>query len=308
MKNLERVTIITANYNGSQYLGKAIESVTSQTHADIEYLIVDDGSTDSSADVIRSYSEQDSRIQAVFLPRNCGVARARNTGIEKSTGQYVAFLDADDMWAPEKVEKQLAVFREHPKAGVVVTDTALIDGSGRIVESKKNRRKTKQGKVSLYDYIAGKCHLSINAMTRRECLERCGLFNPSYIIGEDYELWMRITREYEYYYLKEPLHRYRIHGNNATRDKLFNRESKIKILEEMVGNNPGLLDELDRGFKTILQRKYNSLGKAYYHARRIPDAQACFHKALSINGSILQRVKAGFWLAILRSTQSKTAL
>lgn len=304
---MELVTIITANYNGREYLARAIESVLGQSYPNIEYLIVDDGSTDDSTDIIKDYASRDSRIQTIFLPRNCGVARARNTGIENSTGKYIAFLDADDMWAPEKVEKQLAVFHRHPKAGVVVTGAALIDENGQVLQSKKNRKKTTQGTVSLYDYIAGKCHLSINTMTRRDCLETSGLFNPDYIIGEDYELWMRITREYEYYYVNEPLHYYRIHGKNATRNKLFNRESKIKILQELVDNHPDLLNQLGRGFKVIMQRKYNSLGKAYYYADRPEDADACFRKALTIDGNLFQRLKAKFWRMVLKSKQSTTA-
>ncbi|MEX1033943.1 MAG: glycosyltransferase [Cellvibrionaceae bacterium] len=305
---LELVTVITANYNGRQYIARAIESVLNQTYQNIEYFIVDDGSTDDSAEIIKQFGRKDSRIKALFLPNNRGVAQARNAGIENSTGEYITFLDADDIWAPEKIEKQVAVFRQRPKAGLVVTDAALIDENDQIINNKKNRKKAKEGAVSLYDYISGKCHLSINAMTRRECLQTSGLFNPAYIIGEDYELWMRITREYEYYYLKQPLHCYRIHADNATRDKLFNRQSKIKILEEMVDNNPELLHELGRGFNVIMQRKYNSLGKAYYFADRSTEAEECFRKTLDMRGSILQRLKARFWCLVLKSRQSSPAL
>jgi glycosyltransferase involved in cell wall biosynthesis len=305
---LELVTIITANYNGSQYLAKAINSVLNQSYPFIEHVIVDDGSTDDSARLIKSFGDKDSRIKPILLPQNRGVARARNVGIENSTGKYIAFLDADDMWVPEKVEKQVAVFRQHPNAGLVVTDALSIDENDQILKNKKNRKKTREGVVSLYDYIAGKCHLSINAMTRRECLEKTGLFNPNYVIGEDYELWMRITREYEYYYLKEPLHLYRFHRNNATRNKLFNRESKIKILEEMVDNNPHLMDDLGRGFKLIMQRKYNSLGKAYYFADRLEDADVCFRKALELKGNLIQRLKAKLWRMVLKTKQPETAV
>ncbi|MGQ9424860.1 glycosyltransferase family 2 protein [Gilvimarinus sp. F26214L] len=297
------VTVVTANFNGSRYLAQAIESVRAQTHANIEYVIVDDGSTDGSRDLIEDYCRKDPRIKAFLLPENQGVARARNTGIENSHGKYVTFLDSDDEWMPNKLEKQLELFRRHPRAGLVVTGAAVIDRDGHTVEIQKQRKKPMQGAVSLYDYIAGKCLLSINAMTRRECLEKSGLFNPNYVIGEDYELWMRITRDYEYYYLEEPLHRYRVHGDNATRDKLFNRESKIRILEEKVANNPDLLDELGRGFKHIMQRKYNSLGKAYFKANRLSEADTCFRKASQLRSSLAQTIKARVWQLALKSRQ-----
>lgn len=305
---MEHVTVITANYNGSRYLARAVQSVLNQTHTDIEYIIVDDGSSDASSQIINDLAASDARIKPIFMPDNAGVARARNLGIEKSTGEFLAFIDADDIWAKEKLERQLAVFRQHPEAGLVVTAAELIDENDQVLPCRKNRKKPKQGRVSLYDYIAGKCILSINAMTRRECLNRSGLFNPHYVIGEDYELWMRITRHFDYYYLNEPLHRYRVHGGNATRDKLFNRESKIRILEEMMVRNPGLPEELGRRFKTIMQRKYNSLGKAYYFADRMADAEICFDKALAMKGSIGPYFKTRLWRLLLRSAQSRTAL
>jgi glycosyltransferase involved in cell wall biosynthesis len=305
---LEHVTVITANYNGSRYLARAVQSVLNQTHSNIEYIIVDDGSSDESLKIINDFAARDPRIRPICMPSNGGVARARNRGIEHSTGEFITFIDADDVWAAEKLERQLAVFRRYPEAGLVVTAAELIDENDQALPRKKSGKKTRQGRVSLYDYIAGKCILSINAMTRRECLDRSGLFNPNYVIGEDYELWMRITRDYDYHYLDEPLHRYRVHGHNATRDKLFNRESKIRILEEMMAQNPGLAEELGRRFRTIMQRKYNSLGKAYYFANRMADAKVCFDKALAMKGSFYPYLKARLWRLLLKSAQSKTAL
>lgn len=307
-ENLELVTVITANYNGGRFLARAIESVLQQTHPDIEYIIVDDGSSDVSSKIIDDYAARDSRIKSILLPNNGGVARARNVGIENSTGDFITFLDADDVWASAKLERQLAVFRQHSQAGLVVTDAELIDEQDNVLPRKKNRKKARQGRVSLYDYISGKCLLSINAMTRRQCLDKSGLFNPNYVIGEDYELWMRITRDYDYYYVDEPLHRYRIHGKNATRDKLFNRESKIRILEQMVSMNPELPQELGRRFSVIMQRKYNSLGKAYYFADRREDAQSCFEKALALDGSWYHQLKARLWRNFIRTAQSRTVL
>lgn len=305
---MELVSIVTANYNGSRYLAQAIESVLRQSHEHFEHIIVDDGSTDGSRQIIDDYCARDSRIKAIYLPSNRGVAAARNEGIAQSAGAFLTFLDADDTWDREKIRKQVAVFHEKPEAGLVVTDASLIDEHGRPRNARKRRKQSKQGRISLLDYLSGKCLLSINAMTRRECLDACGHFNPNYVIGEDYELWMRITREYEYYFLNEALHHYRIHGDNATRDKLFNRESKIKILEEMIAKSPQLVAELGRGFQTILQRKYNSLGKAYYLAGRHTDAAICFEKALELNGNLLQQMKARLWQTLLRGARSRTAV
>jgi len=294
------VTVITANYNGRRYLDKAIESVLNQSYEPIEYIIVDDGSTDGSRAVIERWQQRDERVKAIFLPDNAGVAHARNVGIQQSRGHYLTFLDADDMWHPEKVARQVAIFERQPRAGIVVTGSSLIGKNGESLKSPKRKKTAKQGTVNLYDFVAGRLPVSINAMTKRECIEKDGLFNPDYSIGEDYELWMRITRDYEYYFLDEPMHWYRVHDTNATRrDKLFNRESKVRILEDFVRKNPRLFDELGEDFKIVLQRKYNSLGKAYFLNGRLGEARKCFIKTLHLDAESLQRTKAKLWCLFL---------
>ncbi|MGI1679391.1 MAG: glycosyltransferase [Cellvibrionaceae bacterium] len=296
---MDLVTVITANYNGERFLREAIESVLAQDYQAIEYIIVDDGSTDDSKQLITELSLRDSRIKSVFLSENVGVAEARNRGMEEATGNYITFLDADDLWCKEKISSQIKIFKAHPQAGLVVTAARLIGKLGQCLEEKKlsSRRKgVKQGRVSLYDYVSGQIPVSINTMTKRECIDKVGMFNPSYVIGEDYELWMRIVRHYEYYYIDKPLHIYRIHDNNATKDKLFNRKSKLKILEEMLESDPCLEHQLGKGFQTIMQRKYNALGRVYYEKGQSKNAKICFKKALKIKGSLLHALKAQCWL------------
>jgi len=293
--------VITANFNGSKYLERAIESVVQQSHKNIEYIIVDDGSKDFSKTIIDRWAAKDSRITAIYLSENVGVAKARNIGIEKSSGKYIAFLDADDVWDTQKIEKQVECFESHEKVGVVVTGTIVIDENDGKISLKKTTKKIKQGKVNLYDYVAGKFPMSINAMTKRECLEKNGYFNPNYIIGEDYELWMRITRNYEYCFIDEPLHFYRIHQSNATNNKLLNRESKIKILEEMEDHDNSICGDLSKKFNVIMQRKYNSLGKAYYLDKQFEKAFSCFKSTMSREGSFGQILKAKLWLLLVNS-------
>lgn len=300
---MDLVSVITANYNGSQYLREAVESVLSQDYTAIEYIIVDDGSTDGSQSLIKALAESDSRIKPIFLEKNVGVAEARNHGIKASTGKYLTFIDADDLWSNRKISAQKALFDHHPKAGLVVTAAQVIDKQGQHLAEKKSaarRSHVKQGCVSLYDYVSGQIPASINTMTKRECIDKVGTFNPNYIIGEDYELWMRIVRYYEYYYIDEPLHFYRVHDNNATKDKLFNRKSKLKILEEMLASDPSLKTQLGKNFQIIMQRKYNALGRIYYQKKQYSNAADCFKKALTTDGNIIHTIKSRCWLLWLK--------
>lgn len=296
----ELVSVVTANYNGARFLSKTIQSVLNQTYPYFEFIIVDDGSTDDSIAIIKHWSELDSRVKPIYLAKNRGVGAARNVGIDLCVGEYVAFIDADDLWLPEKLEKQIELFKAHPHAGLVVTAAATIDDEDREIPSRKSKKAVQDGPVNVFDYVAGKFPVSINAMTKRACLDEVGHFNPNYLIGEDYELWMRICRHYEYYHIEEPLHQYRLHSSNATRrSKLVNRECKVKILEDAILNNPELAQQMDQRVNTIIQRKYNSLGKAYFLAGRIADAKACFVKARALNGSLAHRVKTYLWHGLL---------
>src|SRR5437773_9320352 len=120
------VSVVIPNYNYAHFLREAIDSALAQTYKDIEVIVVDDGSTDASADVIASY---DSRIHPVFS-QNQGVAAARNRGVAESTGEYIAFLDADDAWLPTKIEKQVERFAADTALGLVHVGVEDIDGEG----------------------------------------------------------------------------------------------------------------------------------------------------------------------------------
>ncbi|HFF5272228.1 TPA: glycosyltransferase family 2 protein, partial [Acinetobacter baumannii] len=101
------VSIITPSYNSAKYIGKTIDSVISQTYKKWELIIIDDCSTDSSVEIIKDYENKDNRIKLIQLKENSGAAVARNTGIQLARGRFIAFLDSDDSWLPEKLEKQL---------------------------------------------------------------------------------------------------------------------------------------------------------------------------------------------------------
>lgn len=126
----DKVSIITPCYNGSRYIGETIESVLAQTYTDWEMIIVDDGSKDDSAEIVRGYADRDSRIRLIVQP-NGGSANARNHGIREAGGRYIALLDADDLWNPDFLSEQVAFLNEK-KAAVVCSSYEHIDGDSRV--------------------------------------------------------------------------------------------------------------------------------------------------------------------------------
>ena len=130
------VSVLLPNYNGEKHLEEAIDSVLGQTYANIELIIVDDGSTDQSVDIIKNYD--DDRIKPIYLEENSHICIATNVGFSHVTGEYIARLDSDDVWEKEKLYKQVALLEEKPNARVCFTQVNLIDENGQNINEKES--------------------------------------------------------------------------------------------------------------------------------------------------------------------------
>lgn len=173
-----RVSVIIPVYNGRRYLAEAIESALAQNYSPMEIIVVDDGSTDGSADIANSYSEQ----VRYFHQPNKGVAAARNSGIEKSRGELIAFLDADDIWAQNKLSIQVHCMSMHPHIGYV------LGRQRNFLEQGINKPFWIRDEHLLSDHV-GFLPASI---IRRDTFDKAGLFNPDYKVSEDVEWFSRL--------------------------------------------------------------------------------------------------------------------
>jgi glycosyltransferase involved in cell wall biosynthesis len=190
----------------------AINSVLAQTFTDFELLVVDDASGDESAQVIRGFS--DSRITYIRHQVNRGEAESRNTGIRNARGEYIAYLDDDDEWVPEKLDKQVKVMDSSPpETGVVYTGCDYVElGTGRKLGTQKV-------------YLRGSVleHLLTNnflpgptALVRRKCFQEVGEYDSTVRYGVDWDMWIRIARYFDFEAIPEPLYRYSIHTNQLS--------------------------------------------------------------------------------------------
>jgi glycosyltransferase involved in cell wall biosynthesis len=208
----ELVSIITPLYNSKDFLEDTINSVLRQSYRNFEMIIVDDSSNDGSCAIAETYTKKDKRIILIRLKQNCGVARARNVAIEASNGRYIAFLDSDDLWLPEKLEKQIAFMREKK---AVFTYTAY-----RIIDEKNNMG----GIVSVPARIDYKGLLNscvIGCLTAMYDIESIGKQFMPEVDKEEYILWLRILKAGNVAHgLNEPLALYRVRSNSISHDKL----------------------------------------------------------------------------------------
>ena len=186
------VTVVLPCYNSANSLARALDSVLAQTQADLRICAVDDGSTDDTADILERYATYGLPLRQ----RHAGQAAARNRGIRISDSPFVAFLDADDYWLPNKLERQLAVLRQNPNVGLVCSDCATIQ-EGKFAGSYFGS-VTAPAAGKLFERLVRECFVfTPTVVVRRKCLDEVGLFDESLVVSEDFNLWLRIAARWE---------------------------------------------------------------------------------------------------------------
>lgn len=265
------VSVIMPCYNGVKFIGEAIESVINQTYKNWELIIVDDGSTDNSKKVIDHYLS-DTRINYIRHIRNKGIPIARNTGINSSCGEFIALLDQDDKWLPNKLALQLDKFdMSKPEIGLVFGNIVIINSKGQVInENKKLNIEINQ--LERKDIIK---HLfvcnfipSITVMFKKECINKIGQFDESIIWGgDDYELWLRLTNEYNIAYLNMVLAMKRQHSNN------YSNPDKTAYGEIALAN------KIIKKYSFLKYYYHKKIASSFYRAGRSEQIECNFFKA-----------------------------
>jgi glycosyltransferase involved in cell wall biosynthesis len=217
----ELVSIIIPTYQSERFISDAIDSVLAQTFKDYEIIIIDDGSTDHTQEVLKKYSDLEN-IKLIWQS-NQGPAAARNFGIKKSSGEYIAFLDADDIWLPNKLERQIHFLEKHPLIDLVYCDSYIFNEKCTKQKTRFEISRPYSGKVLeklfLLDFIP-----FLTVVIRRSILNTVGLFDETVIGPEDYDLLLRICQTSTIDFIHEPLAKYRVSSGQLTKQK-------IKVLE-----------------------------------------------------------------------------
>ncbi|TAW14809.1 glycosyltransferase family 2 protein [Rhizobium ruizarguesonis] len=217
------ITIIIPTFNRSALIGEAIDSVLQQTFGDFELIVVDDGSTDNTRDIVTGFT--DSRL--VFVQQeNAGRSAARNRAIAMARGKYIAFLDSDDAYLRDKLERQVRFMEENPRIGMIYTSAKCIDAEGNIL---KNHTYVASVSGHIYRQIAFFRPVTITlptVMLRREVLDTIGGFDEKMERFEDTDLWRRISKRYEVGAITHPTCLLRTHNDNTLRT-----QSPVKIAE-----------------------------------------------------------------------------
>ena len=198
LRDVPTVSVIIPTYNRADFLKEAIESVLAQTFRDVELLVIDDGSTDRTRDVLNGYG---ARLRPIFQA-NRGVSSARNAGIRAAQGRYIALLDSDDLWLPKKLAAQIAVMEAQPDIPLCHTEEIWIRRGVRVNQMKKHQ---KHGGY-IFPHCLPFCVISpSSALMRRAVFDEVGYFDEALPACEDYDLWLRITKTHPVHFIETPL-------------------------------------------------------------------------------------------------------
>jgi glycosyltransferase involved in cell wall biosynthesis len=236
--NSPAVSVIIPAYNYARFLPRAIKSVITQTLRDFEVIVVDDGSTDDTAAVARGYLS-DPRVRYIYQ-ENRGLSAARNTGISLAKGKYIAFLDADDLWLPEKLEKQLRIFeREAGSVALVYCFIEYIDEQGTVLESAKELpvENPTLGDLLYANWVLGS---GSSVLIKKEAFDRVGLFDEELRSLEDMNMWLRILHEYDSARADEVLVRITRHRRSMQSDLRTMERNMLLHIEKGVDMFPEL--------------------------------------------------------------------
>lgn len=211
---MARVSVLLTCYNHLRYLPAALEGIRKQTYRDFEVLAIDDGSQDGSREWLQTQPD----LRTLFNPTNLGTYATLNAGLQATQSEFVAVLNDDDVWEPEKLERQVALLDANPAVGLVHTGGTFINGEGGTFEG--NPLGFAFPTFETGDILLGLVYenkiIASAALARRSCFEDLGGFNPAYFGSGDWEMWFRIAENHHVGFVDAPLTHYRVHGANAS--------------------------------------------------------------------------------------------
>ena len=297
---MPEVSVIIPTYNSARYVTDAVESVLGQSFDDLEVLVIDDGSTDETEKVMSGYGAPVRYIRQA----NGGVAAARNRGISESRGRFVAFLDADDVWLPFKLERQLEAIsqRSNNRACYSAFTVATSELKPAVIYRSKDQGHFLEALLTSGNIVG----TPSTVICERELLDEAGGFDPALSYGADWDLWLRLAVLTEFCYVDEPLVFYRQHGANMSLSAPLVESDSLLVLEKGFGMEK--LSESLRGKKrAALARNYMVLAGTYFHARLYKDFLRCAARSVAMDIRQLAYL-AGFPLRIIKRARLRHAM
>lgn len=276
---MAKVSVIIPTYNCAQYISEAIDSVLQQTYQDFEILIIDDGSHDTTREIVKRYAAKHSNKIRYFFQENKGPAAARNKGLRESGANYIALLDADDLWLPNRLKEGVSILDQMPDVGLVHSATIRIDENGKFLEKPKRNSRFLSGSIAKF-LLTRKAHISSpTVLFKKECIEKAGYFdeNPQCIGVEDRDLWIRIAKAYKIFYIPQALAYYRIHKRSLSNNSEKALQGKYYVINKYCADN-----EYSGLRKVSLARIHKESGDEFLNNRRLVESKEHYLKSIAL--------------------------
>lgn len=268
---MHQVSVIIPTYNRAHLLSRALTSALNQTFQDFEIIIVDDASTDDTDKLVASF--HDCRIVYIQNRRNQGVSAARNSAIQQAQGDYIAFLDSDDEWLPDKLEKQLKLFTgTSPKVGLIAAGAVDIRNQTPYAYYIPKFRGDNSKRILVENCVG----LNGTAMIRKECFDKAGLFDENLNSSEDWDLWIRIAQHYEVDFIPDIMLRY----YPQTDSMIMDHNAGIKAHKIILKKYHHLFKTLPRTYRAA---RYYHEGFFFWWKRGLRECGDNFLKAIFLN-------------------------
>ncbi len=247
----EKVSVVIPAYNKAEWTAQTVDSVLRQTYPDIEIIVVDDGSTDNTRERMATYGH---KIQYV-RKENGGACSARNEGIRRSSGDFIAFLDCDDLYLEDKIELSVKYLRENPRFSFVHTAVHFIDDQNNIVGYRSHPNSRYEGWIArrliLGNYI---CNSTIVA--RREALQAAGFFDETFFMPADWDLWLRLADVGEVGFINKPLTKYRVSAHYILKNLEKSQEEEGVVLDKFFRRHPEINGQFRKHVISNLHLRY----------------------------------------------------
>jgi len=284
------ISVIIPSYNAEKTILETIESVLKQTYTNFELILINDGSTDQTLELLNKI--KDERLK-IFSFENSGLPTSRNRGIDLSSGEFITFIDADDLWTPDKLDKQFEALKNHPDAGVAYSWTVSIDESGNLL----NIMEAHHFEGDIYPQLLVRCFIASgsNVMIRRECINSVGLFDPDLESAADWDYWIRLSIKWPFVLVPRYQVLYRTWSGGMSNKVESIEKNILKVIEKTFSETP---DEF-----RPLKRKSLSFANQYFAYLYLT------HKpGNNWNKLVLQKLKASIslypWILLNRNTLS----
>lgn len=272
-----KVSVIIPTYNSAHFIVEAVDSVLAQTFTDFEVLVIDDGSKDNTKELLaEKYGDS---IQ-YFYKDNGGVSKARNFGIEKAKGKYVAFLDSDDAWITEKLEKQISALEKNLENKACYSSFYLCDEN--LNPTGINPSERKADVLTDLLLIGNVVATPSTVIAEKELFQQVGGFDYELSQCADWEMWIRLATKTEFIYIDEPLLKYRIHGANMSKNAALLEKDTILLMEKGFAL-PNLPGSVKAKKNEALAKVYMVSAGTYFRAKQYRDFLRCARKAVALD-------------------------